>query len=73
VFLAKLFLVVSLHAHAHLLLDGEHSLWESLGWQNFPTKILQFTSLLRATQTAGENIAVLQRSSYQLADKLQGG
>lgn len=36
-----------------------------------PTKILHLTSLLQATQTAGENIAVLQRSSYQLADNLQ--
>lgn len=70
-FLAKLFLVVSPHACAHPLLAGEHSVWESPGWQYFPTKILQFTSLLQATQTAGENISVLQRSSYQLADKLQ--
>lgn len=56
-FLANLFPVVSPRARANPLLAGENSLWESLGWQNFPTKILRFTSLLQAAQTAGENIA----------------
>lgn len=51
---AKLFLVVCPHARAHPPSAREQFLWGTPGWQNFPTKALQFTSLLQATQTAGE-------------------
>lgn len=44
---SKDFSCVFSNARAHPLLAGEHYLWESPGWQNFPTKILHIFAIGR--------------------------